>query len=387
MSIGIIGLDFATTHYKVELDTLAAGLGVDPNKFRYGLRQEQFSMPAIDEDPVTLAATATSRLLARTGTDGIRTLVFATESGVDQSKSAGLFLRSLLDLPAGIRMFEMKQACYAGTAALQAALGIVARNPQERVLVVMSDVARYAVDTPGEPTQGAGAVAMLVGADPQLLEIEPHTGVWSSDTDDFWRPNDLSTPLVDGALSLEAYLDALTGSWDDFTARSGLGAADIDHFVHHQPFTKMAVKAFAHFVDYTGVALDAETQLEPGLAYTPRIGNSYAASLFIGLTALLHGDKDLTGDRVALYSYGSGAVGEFFTGKVVAGYRDALDRERFVAELDAREDLSFVEYRTLHAAQERGSKTDFENPRVTDAPFRFAGVKNGARYYEKNTAD
>src|SRR5699024_11363655 len=69
--------------------------------------------------------------------------------------------------------------------------------------------------SPGEPTQGAGAVAMLVGADPRLVEIEPISGLNSADVDDFWRPNDSSTAIVDGALSVSAYLDALTGAWED----------------------------------------------------------------------------------------------------------------------------------------------------------------------------
>ena len=385
MSLGIVDLELATTHFSVPLDTLAGATGVDPAKYRFGLRQQQFSMPAIDEDAVTLGATAASRLLRRTGIDGIRTLIFSTESGVDQSKAAGLFVQELLGLPANLRIYESKQACYSGTASLQAALGFVARNPDERVLLIMSDVARYAVDTAGEPTQGAGAVAMVIGHNPDLIDIEPVSGVWSQHIDDFWRPNDSSTPLVDGALSLQAYLTGLTSAWDDFRSRGGAPVAQIDRFVHHQPFTKMSVKAFRHFQEHLGrdgEHLDEATQLEPGLQYTPLVGNSYTASLYVGLASLLHHDDTLDGKRIGLYSYGSGATGEFFTVTVRPGYRDRIDAAAAAAELNGRTELDFTAYRDLHAAHERGSKTDYENPRVTRAPFRFVGVQDGRRSYE-----
>lgn len=383
MAIGIVDLEMATAHYQVRLDSFAKALGVDPNKYRFGLRQEAFSMPAIDEDAVTLGATAASRLLKRTGKDNIRTLIFATESGVDQSKSAGVFVQALLGLGSNMRIIETKQACYSGTAAIQMAAGLVARNPQEKVLVIASDIARYAVDTPGEPTQGAGAIAVLVGADPLLAEIEPVCGVWSAHIDDFWRPNDSSTPLVDGERSMDAYLGAFTGAWEDFRGQGGCAVTEIDFFVHHQPFTKMAVKAHRRLAEHTGVALD-DAKLEPSLGYTPQVGNSYTASLYFGLLSLLHSDHDLSGKRVGLYSYGSGSVGEFLTLRIQPGYRERLQSQQARESIAGRVELDFAEYRQLHAQHERGSKVDYQNPRITRAPFRFAGVRNGARYYAVN---
>ncbi len=124
MKLGIIDMELASSHFMLRLDTLAAALGVDPNKYRFGLRQQSFSLPALDEDAVTMGATAASRVLERTGKDDIRTIIFATESGVDQSKSAGIFVQALLGLSTNTRIIETKQACYAGTAALQMALGM-----------------------------------------------------------------------------------------------------------------------------------------------------------------------------------------------------------------------------------------------------------------------
>ena len=387
LAIGIHDLEIATTHHVVDLAELAAARGVDPDKYRRGLGQDEMSVPAPDEDVVTMGAAAADALLARTGAQGIRTLIFATESGVDQSKSTAVFTHRLLELPAAVRAIEVKQACYAGTAALQTAIGIVSRSPSERVLVIAADVARYALRSPGEPTQGAAAVAFLVGAEPAVLEIEPVSGVHTADVDDFWRPNDSSVALVDGALSMSAYLDALTGAWDDLRRRGGPAAGDIRAFLYHQPFTRMAVKAQQRLAQHLGAgAGDAlgDAGLAEMSAYNRRLGNGYTASLYVALAALLDGaadrGADLVGERLGLFSYGSGSVGELLTG-IVRGTSPGR-AGRVAGMLDARVRLAVAEYERLHAVT-HSSDEDVETPRVTSAPFRFAGLRRGARRYER----
>ncbi|SMX69658.1 hydroxymethylglutaryl-CoA synthase family protein [Brevibacterium linens] len=417
--IGIDDIELATSHHVVSLDDFAAANGTDPNKFRLGLGQDEFSFPAPDEDVVTMAAAAAAPIIRRSGSEGIRTLLFATESGIDQSKAAGMAVHSLLDLPSQMRVVEVKEACYSATAALQAAVGIVTRSPGQRVLVIASDVARYEIDTPGEPTQGAGAVAMLVSADPKLLEIEPVSGLNSAEVDDFWRPNDSTTAIVDGALSVTAYLDSLTGAWTDLAAQGGPAMAEIDRVLYHQPFTKMAKKAQVHLAELTGEDLETEivavtgagadaagagaataagadtvgasdagptgprdTGLATSTLYNRRLGNSYTASLYAGLCSLLDHDEDLAGKRIGFFSYGSGSVGEFFTTRVVPGYEQHSRRQAVTDALDARVPLSIDAYRALHAT-ELSSADDVTTPKVTAGPFRFAGIKGGARLYER----
>lgn len=378
ITIGIHDLEVATTHHVIDLAELAVARGVDPDKFRIGLGQDEMSFPAPDEDIVTMGAAAAKALLARTGVDGIRTLLFATESGIDQSKSAAVFAHGLLGLSADVRAVELKQACYAGTAALQTAIGIVARNPQERVLIIASDVARYALLSPGEPTQGAAAVAMLVSADPALLEIDAISGVHTADVDDFWRPNDSSTALVDGKLSMSAYIDALIGAWDDLQRRGGPALADIAAFAYHQPFTKMAAKAQRRLAAHLDAPLD-EAVIATMSTYNRRLGNSYTASLYVALAALLDGRDDLEGRRVGLFSYGSGSVGELLTALVHSSGAGRAERVRQM--LDSRVPLDIAEYERLHATS-YPSNADADTPRVTAGPFRFAGIRGGARHYE-----
>ncbi|MGJ0203637.1 hydroxymethylglutaryl-CoA synthase [Leucobacter sp. gxy201] len=395
-AIGIHDLEISSAHHVIDLARLAESNGTDPNKYHLGLGQDEMGFPAPDEDIVTMGATAAQRIIERNGFEGIRTLLFATETGVDQSKAAGVSVHKLLGLPNHVRVTEFKQACYGGTAALQAALGIVSRFPEERVLVIAADVARYELDSPGEPTQGAGAVAMLVSADPALVEIERATGLYTADVDDFWRPNDLSTAVVEGALSVSAYLDALSGSWDDLQAQGGSGIDDIDRLLYHQPFTKMAQKGQRHLAKHTGSPISAaltraeqeaagearDTGLFTGSIYNRRLGNSYTASLYSALAALLHNDPDLAGRRLGFFSYGSGSVSEFFTGVVQPGYFRPEAAAAVTASLDARASLEIPEYRELHD-RSYPSAPDFETPRVTRAPFRFAGIRGRARQYER----
>src|SRR5699024_11366534 len=115
----IHNLEVATVHYVEELHTLGEHHCIDHNKFHLGLGQDTFSMPAPDEDIVTMAADAAQTLLERHDTEKIRQVLFATESSVDQSKAAGVFVHDLLGLPANVRSIELKQACYSATSPRQ----------------------------------------------------------------------------------------------------------------------------------------------------------------------------------------------------------------------------------------------------------------------------
>jgi len=128
MNPGIDRISFYTPHYYLDLKTLAEQRGVDPDKYRLGIGQERMAVPPPDEDIVTLAANAAWPLLSEIDLSSIDCLLFATESGVDQSKAAGLFVHGLLKLPARCRVVELKQACYAGTVALRLAATWVQAN-------------------------------------------------------------------------------------------------------------------------------------------------------------------------------------------------------------------------------------------------------------------
>ncbi|NNN31831.1 hydroxymethylglutaryl-CoA synthase [Streptomyces sp. S3(2020)] len=385
ISIGIHDLSFATGEFVLPHTALAAHNGTEIGKYHVGIGQESMSVPAADEDIVTMAAAAAAPIIARHGKDRIRTVVFATESSIDQAKAAGIYVHSLIGLNSATRVVELKQACYGATAALQFAIGLVRRDPAQQVLVIASDVSKYELDSPGEATQGASAVAMLVSVDPALVRIEDPSGLFTADVMDFWRPNYLSTALVDGQESIGAYLQAVEGTWKDYSEQGGRTLEEFAAFCYHQPFTKMAYKAHRHLLNYCGYDTDKDViagALGQTTAYNTVIGNSYTASVYLGLAALLDQADDLTGRPLAFLSYGSGSVAEFFAGTVVAGYRDHLRTEENLEAISRRRTVDYAGYRELHEWTFPADGGDHATPEQTTGPFRLAGISGHKRIYQ-----
>nr|AEW22935.1 WT5.6c [Streptomyces sp. WT5] len=383
--IGIHDLSFATTEFVLPHAALAAYNGTELGKYHVGIGQESMSVPAADEDIVTLAAAAAAPVIARNGSDRIRTVVFATESSIDQAKAAGVYVHSLLGLPSAARVVELKQACYGATAGLQFALGLVARDPGQQVLVIASDVSKYELDSPGEATQGAAAVAMLVSADPALVRIEGPSGLFTADVMDFWRPNYRDAALVDGQESINAYLQAVEGCWKDYSEQGGHALEDFAAFCYHQPFTKMAFKAHRHLLNYCGYDTDQDAiaaAIGLSTAYNRVIGNSYTASVYLGLAALLDQADDLTGRQIGFLSYGSGSVAEFFAGTVVPGYRDQLRTAEHREAIARRIPLDYAGYRELHERSFPTDGGDYPTPVQTSGAFRLAALRDHKRIYE-----
>lgn len=385
--VGIDDIAFATSSYLVDLADIAPRLGADPAKYYKGLGQERFSVVGSDEDPVTMAAAAVKKIVDRAGVDNIRTVMFATETGIDQSKAAAVYVHELVGLAANTRSIELKQACYSGTAALQFACALVARNPEEKVIVVASDIARYDLDSAAEPTQGAGAVAMLVTANPRIMAIDAASGVFTREVMDFWRPNHRTQALVEGKLSISAYIDAVQGAYEDYRSRGGVDFGEIDYFSYHQPFTKMAYKAHRQLSANNGVELTPELeekQLAASTVYNRIIGNSYTASAYFGLLGLLDTEPDLAGKKIAVASYGSGSVAEFLTGDVVAGYESQLRAEENAQELAARTRLDDETYYAL-ATTEHAEPGEFSNvgegALLGSGPYSWTGVEGHKRIY------
>ncbi|MFI9503578.1 hydroxymethylglutaryl-CoA synthase [Nocardia sp. NPDC052566] len=385
LPIGIHDLSFATTHYALDHAVLAGRLGVDPDKFYIGIGQEKMSVAAADEDIVTIAAAAAQPILDRHGVDNIRTVLLATESGVDQSKAAGLYLHPLIGLPNTARVVELKQACYSGTAGLQFAAGLIALDPTQRVLVIATDIAKYELDSPGEPTQGAAAVAMLVSANPAILRLDPYSGLYSADIMDFWRPNYRTAAVVDGKTSVNAYQKATEEAWTDYRRRGGRDLGEFAAFCYHQPFTKMAYKAHRHLLESQGHTADTAeiaAAIHHTTHYNRTVGNSYTASLYLGLASLLDHADDLTDRPLALISYGSGSVAEFFSGTVQPGYREHLRTDANRQAIGTRATLGYDRYRALHEAESPADGMYHATVEETARPFRLAAISGHKRIYE-----
>jgi hydroxymethylglutaryl-CoA synthase len=385
MKVGIDLIHFATSDFYLGLDLFALEKNQDLNKYLIGIGQEKMSIAPPDEDIVTLSAKAAEPILQQIDRQKITAVLFATESGVDQSKSAGAFVHSLLDLSNRCRVIELKHACYAGAAALQMAVNMVKANEKEQVLVIAADIARYDLDTSGEATQGCGAVAMLVRSAPRILEIEPGSGYYTEDVMDFWRPNHRETALVDGKYSTKVYLNSLKQAWQHFTEETGKAFADLNQFCYHIPFTKMAEKAHKQLVKITQTEQTEQqtiSQVQLSQIYNRVVGNSYSASLFVGFCSLLDHAKDLAHQRVGFFSYGSGCVAEFFTGIIQTNYQSVLMTSSHKNQIDQRQPLSYQQYLTFYH-QTEPNQENITFPIHHQGPFRLTGIKDHKRCYAK----
>lgn len=370
MTIGIDKIGFATSQYVLKLQDLAEARGIDPEKLSKGLLLKELSIAPLTEDIVTLAASASDSILTEQERQEVDMVIVATESGIDQSKAAAVFVHGLLGIQPFARSFEIKEACYGATAALHYAKLHVENSPKSKVLVIASDIAKYGIETPGEPTQGAGSVAMLITQNPRMMAFNNDNVAQTRDIMDFWRPNYSTTPYVNGVYSTQQYLDSLKTTWLEYQKRYQLTLDDFAAVCFHLPYPKLALKGLKKIMD---MSLPQEKKdllqkhFDQSILYSQKVGNIYTGSLFLGLLSLLENTDSLkAGDKIALYSYGSGAVAEFFSGELVEGYEAYLDKDR-LNKLNQRTALSVADY----------EKVFFEEVNLDETnSAQFAGYEN-----------
>ncbi len=385
INVGIDRIAFYTSHYALELKELARVRGVDPDKFLVGLGQHSMSVPPPDEDIVTMAANAASRVIQNQDVNEIEMVIFATETGIDQSKAAGIYVHDLLKLPARCRVIEMKQACYAATMALQLALSFIRQHPHKKVLLIASDIARYGLNTPGESSQGCGAVAMLLSAHPQLLSFDSEYGVITESVMDFWRPNYTDAAFVEGKYSSLVYMSMLERTWQQYCTLSQRYFKDHAYYLYHVSVPRLVEKAHSYLAKLNQEKLsDIQlTELNYTLEYGRKIGNCYTAALYLSFISLLERAKEnLSGKRLGFYSYGSGCVAEFFSGVVQSNYKNKTDSIYHEQLFKQRKFLTYDEYEKFYTFDYPKDGRRCDIPQHQTGQFRLARIENHKRIYE-----
>ena len=384
-SVGIDLLHFYTPSFMVPLEELAKSRGIDPEKYTLGIGQHYMGQPSPDEDIVTMGAEAALPILSHISPNDIKLMLFATESGIDHSKAAGIWVHHLLGLSSSCRVVELKQACYSATCAVQLAISHVKAHPEQKALVIASDIARYGLKTTGEPTQGAGAIAILISKNPRLLAVENGAGIDTSHVMDFWRPTYLTEALVDGKFSTKVYLETLERTWKEYSAETKRSWDDHARFCFHTPFCKMADKAYDRLARLNAIDITKTTKklTAESLSYAKMIGNCYTAALYMSLASLLENDPhNLANSRIGCYSYGSGAVGEFFSCVVQPEYKNYLFKSEHKAMLENRKVLTVPEYETMYSTEHPKDGSELVLHHWKTKGFRLSSFKNHIRHYE-----
>jgi hydroxymethylglutaryl-CoA synthase len=195
-------------------------------------------------------------------------------------------------------------ACKAGTEAVQAAMGLVGSGMADYVLSIGADAAQGRPGDELEYTAGAGAAAYVIGpAERSMALIEGSTS-YVTDTPDFFRRPGQPYPQHTGRFTGEpGYFHHTESAARHLMEELGAEPDDFAHAVFHQPNVKFPQRA-AERLGFT------ENQIKLGMLVND-IGNAYAGSSLLGLTAVL--DMAQPGERILLVSFGSGAGSDAFS--------------------------------------------------------------------------
>ena len=244
-----------------------------------------FRVPGKHENVYTMAANAVLRLITQNGIDPqqVGFLGLGTESSTDNACGA-VIVRGMVDrgldvlgiprLSRHCEVPEFKHACLGGIYALKSALRYVSCDAGDKIaIVVCGDVAEYERGSTGEQTQGAGAVAMLVTREAELLQVDLVHGGSASDYrgPDFRKPfarhfhesyapgvTRLSDfPVFSGKYSTYSYLDETVHAVEEMLRKLNVSAGKYYKSVHslffHRPYEMMPVQAMS-FLYVRGIA-------------------------------------------------------------------------------------------------------------------------------------
>ena len=260
-----VGIDDIAIHFPrlyMDMRDFADLRGADYGKLNKGLGLEAMAIPDVHEDTATMGAMAVMQLIDRNGLDPrtIGRMYLGTESALDGAKPTATYIVDMLtqryadrfgsDCFQSCDVVDMTFACIGAGDALHTTLDWVARSADhdERVgIVIFSDNAKYALESSGEYTQGAGGGALLIRRNPRLLEIPDCIGVSTTPVHDFFKPR--REVSIRSVISNVIQLAQEAGQ----TVKKGL----VDRMIRHLPTsTVRKLGIFAHGEEKVSVHRD-----------------------------------------------------------------------------------------------------------------------------------
>ena len=197
---GIDAISFYVPKLFVDMKKLAIKRDISYEKLSKGLGLKKMSIPDCNEDTASFAANALLDLINENDIDPreIGRIYLGTESALDASKPTSTYaigvLEEILENKFGPRCFkncdvvDLTFACVGAVDALQNCNDWVLNGDGRKAIVVASDLAKYELESTGEYTQGAGAVALLIKKDPSIMSITNIWGVATKSVGDFFKP-------------------------------------------------------------------------------------------------------------------------------------------------------------------------------------------------------
>ena len=450
MTTGIDAIAFDIAKLHLPIKTLAKARNIDPDKLEKGLGLLKMTLPDTHQDAVVFGANALTKLITQNNIDPaeIARIYVGTESGIDSSKPIGSFLTALMEQKFGEGTFsncdtvDFTFACIGGVDALQNCLDFIKLNPTKKAIVVTTDIAKYDLESTGEYTQGAGALAMLVTANPGIISISNEWAVSTKGVFDFFKPyrtiskEEISgnntnepwfdnleaeieihkgQPVFDGQYSNQCYTDRTREAYYRFkeaTNTKGSLYNTWESIIMHLPYAYQGRRMFSEIfaldagkpllrgnedaADYqTKVKEIAKSddyknfvnqKLQPAEPASSLIGNLYTGSVFMGfLSALSHfatEGTDVTGKKIGFLAYGSGSKSKVFEGILQKGWKIAAQNAQLFETLAESNEIDFETYLKLHKKEQKKSLLAPSGEWALDSIEKEIPNLIGARYYK-----
>ena len=323
--VGIIGYGAYIPRYRLPASEVARvwkeGAGGVPIKEK--------AVAGLDEDVITMSIEAARNALARAAIDpsNIRAVWVGSESHPYAVKPTSTVVAEAIGATPHTLAADWEFACKAGTEAVQAAVGFVGSRMAEYALAIGMDTAQGRPGDALEYTAAAGGAAYILGPEDQALAVIEGSYSFATDTPDFWRRANETYPSHGERFTGEpAYFKHITASAQELMSALGTTAEDYTFAVFHQPNTKFPQRV-ARSLGFQ------DEQFNAGLL-VPLIGNVYAGSALLGLTAIL--DIAQPGDRILLVSYGSGAGSDAISLHTTKALLERRDRASSTGDYIAR---------------------------------------------------
>lgn len=450
MRTGIDALAYDVSKIHLSIQTLAKARDIDPEKLEKGLGLINMTLPDAHQDTVVLGANALTKLILQNDIDlsEISRIYVGTESGIDSSKPIASFLIALMEQKFGENslsecdVVDFTFACIGGVDALQNCLDFVRLNPDKKAIVVTADIAKYDLNSTGEYTQGAGAVAMLISSDPRIIAFDNQWSVSTKGVFDFFKPyrqvskdeitgnqnnepwfGNLESeieihkdqPVFDGQYSNQCYTDRTRAAY--FSLKDLKKTQDSlydswENIIMHLPYAFQGRRMLPEIY-----ALDATTKifsgdedaaayqnklkelskaqayktfvtnkLQPAELASSLIGNLYAGSIFMGLLSTLENASEkniaLEGKKIGFMAYGSGSKSKVFEGIVQLDWKSAIAKVQLFENLKNSIEIDFKTYEKLHKKELKSPVLQPKQEWVLDRIEKEVPTLIGARYYK-----
>ena len=337
MAVGIIGYGAHLPRRRIKVEEIAKVWGADAPSYKKGLELLQKSVPALDEDTITLSVEAARNALARAQINpkDIGAIYVGSESHPYAVKPSGVTVAEAIGATPDCHCADFEFACKAGSEGMFVAYGLVKAGLMKYAMGIGGDTSQGAPGDALEYSAAAGAAAFIMGADDdKMIATIDETYSFMTDTPDFWRREHMNYPAHGGRFTGEpAYFRTVVGAVKGILDKSSMQPKDFKYVVFHQPNGK--------FPKRVGKMLGFDfEQIDVG-RLVPTLGNTYSGASPLGLTAIL--DVAEPGDHVLMCSYGSGAGADAFIYTVkdrVRQVRDLAPRTKWLLD----ENITFVEY-------------------------------------------